>query len=341
MEFLYDLANFAAKTGLIILAIIIVLLAIVVLASRKRHRQSQELEVENLNDHYKWLKDALQSQVLDKKEYKNLKKLEKKDKKAKKDDKTERSRVFVLNFDGDIKASAVDSLRQEITSILTLAKPGDEVVLKLESPGGMVSQYGLAASQLRRLKDAKVPLTICVDTVAASGGYMMACVGDRIMAAPFAVVGSIGVVAGVPNFHRLLERHNVDYREFTAGEFKRTVSTFGEITPTGVEKFKAQIEEIHALFKVFVSTNRPEVDIQRVSTGEYWYGTHALGLGLIDEISTSDDYLYKKSKDADLYEISYSQPQKMGDKLLQRLIHGGEQAIIRAIGLVKRASYGI
>ncbi len=340
MEFLYELGIFATKTSLIILAILIVLVAIFNLAARNRSRQRQELSVDKLNDHYNWLRDVLHSQILDKKEFKNIKKLEKKEKKAKKQE-ANRNRLFVLNFEGDIKATAVGSLREEITSILTLAKPGDEVVMKLESPGGMVSQYGLAASQLRRLRDAKIPLTVCVDTVAASGGYMMACVADKILAAPFAVVGSIGVVAGVPNFHRLLERNNVDYQEFTAGEFKRTVSTFGEVTPAGVEKFKSQIEEIHSLFKSFVSTNRPAIDIKKVSTGEYWYGSHAVELGLIDQITTSDDYLFSKAKEADLYEICYSHPEKMSDRLIKRLAEAGELALIRAFGFVRRSRYGI
>lgn len=339
MEFLYELGLFAAKTGLTVAAILIVLVAIVVLASRNRSRHRKELSVEKLNEHYNWLKAVLQEQLLDKKELKALRKTEKKEKKAKKNE--ERKRLFVLNFEGDIKATAVDSLREEITSVLTLAKAGDEVVVKVESPGGMVSQYGLAASQLRRLRDAKVPLTVCVDTVAASGGYMMACVADRILAAPFSVVGSIGVVAGVPNFHKLLERHNVDYREFTAGEFKRTVSTFGEITPAGVEKFKSQIEEIHVLFKDFVSMNRPQIDIQKVATGEYWYASHAKALGLIDEIRTSDDYLYEKSKEAELYEIHYTHPQKIGDRLISRLAGAAELAFMRAFGFITRSRYGI
>lgn len=338
MEFVYDLGIFAAKTGFILFAIVFTLVMVIALTSRSRARHRHELSVEKLNDHYKWLKDSLQFQLLDKKELKALKKTEKKEKKKKPD--TDRKRVFVLKFDGDIKATAVDSLREEVTSILTLAKEGDEVVVKLESPGGMVSQYGLAASQLRRVRDAKIPLTACVDTVAASGGYMMACVADKIIAAPFAVVGSIGVVAGVPNFHRLLERHNVDYREFTAGEFKRTVSTFGEVTPAGVEKFKLQIEEIHTLFKNFVSMNRPQIDIQKVATGEYWYATPAKELGLIDEVRTSDDYLFEKSKDNDLYKISYSVPLKMSDRLVQKLAQASEQILVRGLSLLNRARYG-
>ncbi len=187
----------------------------------------------------------------------------------------QRKRLYVLNFDGDIRASATDNLREEITAVLNQSTEGDEVLVKVESPGGLVHGYGLAASQLRRIRDAEVPLTIAVDKVAASGGYMMACVADRIIAAPFAVLGSIGVLAQVPNFHRLLKKHDIDFELFTAGEYKRTVTMFGENTEKGREKFTEDLEETHDLFKDFVSENRPQLDIARVATGEVWYGTRS------------------------------------------------------------------
>ncbi|MGK3627588.1 protease SohB, partial [Acinetobacter sp. A11] len=148
-------------------------------------------------------------------------------------------KIFVLDFKGDIQASAVENLREEITLILATAKAGrDRIVVRLESPGGMVHGYGLAAAQLVRLRDAGFHLTICVDKVAASGGYMMACIANEIIAAPFAIVGSIGVVAQVPNFNRLLKEHNVDFELYTAGQYKRTVTMFGENTPEGKAKFE-------------------------------------------------------------------------------------------------------
>lgn len=247
---------------------------------------------------------ALKSVVLSKKQFKKAQK----EQKAldKQQDKTERRRVFVMNFHGDIRGTAVASLREEVTAVLTIVQPEDEVVLRLESAGGLVHAYGLAAAQLLRIRDRGIKLTVAVDKVAASGGYMMACVADRVIAAPFAVLGSIGVVAQLPNFNRLLKKHDIDYEQFTAGQFKRTVTVFGENTDQGRHKFQEEIEETHLLFKDFVKTHRPQVDLTQVATGEHWYGTRALDCQLVDELRTSDDYLLGASTGADLYEIAYT-----------------------------------
>nr|WP_277608413.1 protease SohB [Microbulbifer elongatus] len=224
-------------------------------------------------------------------------------------------RLFVVHFDGDIKASALSNLREEITAILQIAGKKDEVVVCLESPGGMVANYGLAASQLARVRSAGVHLTIVVDKVAASGGYMMACVADRILAAPFAMLGSIGVVAQLPNFHRLLQRNDVDFELFTAGEYKRTVTMFGENTEEGKEKFQADLEEIHTLFQHFVQEFRPQLDIAKVATGEVWFGQRALDLALVDELKTSDEYLTARAANADLYQVEYKERQNIARKM--------------------------
>ncbi|WP_038341662.1 protease SohB, partial [Acinetobacter baumannii] len=200
-------------------------------------------------------------------------------------------KIFVLDFKGDIQASAVENLREEITLILATAKAGrDRVVVRLESPGGMVHGYGLAAAQLVRLRDAGFHLTICVDKVAASGGYMMACIANEIISAPFAVVGSIGVVAQVPNFNRLLKEHNVDFELYTAGQYKRTVTMFGENTPEGKAKFEEELQQTHVLFKHFVEKYRPQLNVDKVATGEHWYGQDALDLNLVDKLSVHDKF---------------------------------------------------
>nr|WP_010132275.1 protease SohB [Microbulbifer agarilyticus] len=231
------------------------------------------------------------------------------------DEPAQRKRLFVVHFDGDIKASALSNLREEITAILQVAGKEDEVVVCLESPGGMVANYGLAASQLARVRSAGVKLTIVVDKVAASGGYMMACVADRILAAPFAMLGSIGVVAQLPNFHRLLQRNDVDFELFTAGEYKRTVTMFGENTPEGKEKFQNDLEEIHTLFQHFVHEYRPQLDIAKVATGEVWFGQRALDLALVDELKTSDEYLTSRAANADLYQVEYKERQNIAKKM--------------------------
>ena len=227
-----------------------------------------------------------------------------------------KQRVFVIDFKGDVMATEVDSLREEVTVVIGIARAGDEVVVRLESSGGAVHSYGLAASQLARLRNRQIPLTVCVDKVAASGGYMMACVAPKVLAAPFAILGSIGVVAAVPNLHRLLEKHGVDYENFTAGRYKRTVSLLGPITDEGREKFKEQLEETHVLFKRFVHEMRPKLDIEQLATGEHWYGTQAVELGLVDELATSDDYLLARSSEARVFEVLCERPRTMRERAM-------------------------
>ncbi|MGK8803615.1 protease SohB [Acinetobacter seifertii] len=225
-------------------------------------------------------------------------------------------KIFVLDFKGDIQASAVENLREEITLILATAKAGrDRVVVRLESPGGMVHGYGLAAAQLVRLRDAGFHLTICVDKVAASGGYMMACIANEIISAPFAVVGSIGVVAQVPNFNRLLKQHNVDFELYTAGQYKRTVTMFGENTPEGKAKFEEELQQTHVLFKHFVEKYRPQLNVDKVATGEHWYGQDALDLNLVDKLETSDEYLLALLPQYDVYVINTRKKATLGEKL--------------------------
>jgi len=263
--------------------------------------------------------DESMQKAEEKKLHKAKKKQAKLDKKAHKADaeaeEEVKSRVFVLSFVGDVSASAVSHLREEVTAVLTQATSNDEVVVKLESPGGMVHSYGLASSQLDRVRQAKIPLTVCVDEVAASGGYMMACVADKILAAPFAVIGSIGVVAQMPNFSKVLKKNDVDYEILTAGKYKRTMTMLGENTDAARKKFVAELEEVHVLFKSHVSTMRPKVDIDKIATGETWYGTQALDLALVDGIQTSDDYLVTRSKEARLFEVVFERKKKIHERL--------------------------
>ena len=306
MEFLSEYGMFLAKTATLVAALLVVVGGIVALARRggEQPESRGRLDIRYLNDGYDSMAFAIKASTLPKKAFKQFQKERKA--RDKEREKAQRRRVFVLNFHGDIRAAAVASLREEVTAVLTATQPEDEVVLRLESAGGLVHAYGLAAAQLLRIRDHQVKLTVAVDKVAASGGYLMACVADRIIAAPFAILGSIGVIAQLPNFNRLLKKHDIDYEQFMAGEFKRTVTIFGENTEKGRHKFQEEIEVTHALFKEFVKTHRPPVDLDRVATGEYWFGARALECRLVDELRTSDDYLLAASADADLYEIVYT-----------------------------------
>ncbi|MBL4827526.1 MAG: protease SohB [Spongiibacteraceae bacterium] len=321
MEFLGNYGLFLAKSLTVVIAALIVVAGVVAISSRGRRDEEGEIEVSLLNDNYDAMENALKAVVLDdtqlKHELKEQKKQQKEErKKSKKSEESERKkRIYVISFDGDVKASAVDSLREEVTAVLTMAEREDEVVVRLESPGGMVHTYGLAASQLARITQKEIPLTIAVDAVAASGGYMMACIGNKILAAPFAIIGSIGVVAQLPNFHRLLKKNDIDYEQFTAGEYKRTVTMFGENTEKGREKFTAELEDTHELFKSFVAEHRPQVNVKEVATGEIWYGTRALEHHLIDDVQTSDEYLLSLREECKIYTVKFTTKKTLQEKL--------------------------
>lgn len=319
MEYLAEFALFLAKAGTILIGLIVVISMIAGLGQKTGGRREHRghIRVTKLNEWYESMTETLKKAALEGYLIKYQSKLEKRRRKqeraAKKkqlknlagEGKPHRKRIFVLNFDGDMKASATANLKEEITTILGTAVAEDEIVVRLESSGGLVHSYGFAASQLSRIKGRNIPLTVCVDKVAASGGYMMACVADKILAAPFAVLGSIGVVGQLPNFHRLLQKIPVDYEMQTAGEYKRTVTMFAENTEHDRQKFIEDLEETHALFKDFIRTNRQELDIDAVATGETWYGTKALDKGLIDQIQTSDEYLSSQVDSADIFEVEY------------------------------------
>lgn len=338
LEFLAEYGLFLAKvvTGIIGFGILV---AIITSASQKngQGQDKGELEISPLNDQYDDVSETMSIALLDpasqKAEAKKLRKEQKKRAKAKTKnsdiDIKSKKRVFVVKFNGNVSASAVTNLREEVTAILTQATSDDEVVVKLESSGGMVHSYGLASSQLDRLRKQSIPITICVDKVAASGGYMMACVGDKILAAPFAIIGSIGVVAQLPNFHRLLKKHDIDFELLTAGEHKRTLTVFGENTEQGREKFIEDLQDTHQLFKAYVAERRPKIDIDKVATGDVWFGSRALELSLVDELMTSDEYLASQAKESKVYEINYVQKKKLPQRLGIAAEHSADRLITK------------
>lgn len=314
MDFLLEYAGFLARAVTILLVIVAILSFTAAMRLRGRTRTG-ELSVTHLNEFYTDLKEHIEFNVLDKAQLKAVKKANKLKQEQDKKNNSEKKRIYVLDFEGDIKASATENLRHEITALLSIAKPSDEVVLRLESGGGMVHSYGFAASQLARLREANIPLTVCIDKVAASGGYMMACIGDKILSAPFAAVGSIGVVAQIPNIHRLLKKNNIDIEVLTAGEYKRTLTMLGENTEAARQKFLQELQTTHDLFKQFVAEFRPQLDIDAVATGEVWLGTDAQRLTLVDTLQTSDAYLSKHAQDADVFLLEFIHKKSLQERV--------------------------
>tara|TARA_B110000211_G_scaffold99982_1_gene116388 strand:+ start:7621 stop:8802 length:1182 start_codon:yes stop_codon:yes gene_type:complete len=340
LDFLYEYGLFLAKVVTFCVAAIVVI-GFLVMAGQNRRQLSKagHIEVRNLNEEFEDMTDTLDHAMMDKFQFKQLRKSqEKADKLQTKQDKADakrqakqvkvegssvtsedevpgaKKRTFVLDFDGDVKASAVEFLRHEISAIISVAKVTDEIIMRLDSSGGMVHTYGLAASQLGRINTANIPLTICVDQIAASGGYMMACMANHITAAPFALVGSIGVVAEVPNVHRLLKKHSIDVEVLTAGEHKRSLTVMGENTRKGRDKFVEDLQQTHGLFKSWVKQQRPYLDIDKVANGDVWYGQQAIDMGLVDAVGTSDEVLQEAVKQSDVLLIEYVAKKTIGEK---------------------------
>ena len=324
MEYLAHYLLFLGQALTIAITTLIIVAGIAAIASKGKAKQKGKISIKPLNKHFDEVRSTIDGVILDKKEQKALKK-SKKDKPNK--NALSKRKLFVIHFHGDIKASAVAALREEVTAVLLTAKQKDRVLVCLESGGGMVNAYGLAASQLQRLKSAKLHLTIAIDKVAASGGYMMACVADQIIAAPFAVVGSIGVVAQLPNFHRFLKEKNIDFEQLTAGEYKRTLTMFGENTKEGRSKMQEDINETQELFKKFIKANRSCVNIDEVATGEHWFATQAIELKLVDALQTSDDFILQQRNQYDLFNLKYEIKKSLSKKLA-----GGANALLYKFG---------
>ncbi|MBT1726460.1 protease SohB [Enterobacter quasimori] len=338
MELLSQYGLFLAKIATVVIAIAVVAVLIVNLTQRKRQRG--ELRITRLSEQYKEMQEEMSLALLDSHQQKLWHKAQKK--KHKQEAKTAKAkaklaapqdeakpRVYVLDFKGSMDAHEVSSLREEVTAVLAVAKPQDQVVVRLESPGGVVHGYGLAASQLQRLREKQIPLTVAVDKVAASGGYMMACVADKIVAAPFSIIGSIGVVAQIPNFNRFLKNKEIDIELHTAGQYKRTLTLLGENTEEGRQKFREDLNETHHLFKDFVHRMRPSLDIEQVATGEHWYGTQAQEKGLVDEVGTSDDLLLNLMDGRELVGVRFTQRKRLLDRFTNSAAESADRMLLR------------
>ncbi|MBO2913007.1 protease SohB [Enterobacter sichuanensis] len=338
MELLSQYGLFLAKIATVVIAIAVVAVLIVNLTQRKRQRG--ELRITRLSEQYQEMQEEMSLALLDTHQQKLWHKAQKK--KHKQEAKAAKAkaklnalqdkvipRVYVLDFKGSMDAHEVASLREEVTAVLAVATPQDQVVVRLESPGGVVHGYGLAASQLQRLREKQIPLTVAVDKVAASGGYMMACVADNIVAAPFAIIGSIGVVAQIPNFNRFLKNKEIDIELHTAGQYKRTLTLLGENTEEGRQKFREDLNETHHLFKDFVHRMRPTLDIEQVATGEHWYGVQALEKGLVDAVGTSDDLLLNLMDGRELVGVRFTQRKRLLDRFTNSAAESADRLLLR------------
>lgn len=162
------------------------------------------------------------------------------------------------------------------------------VALQINSPGGSAAQSHLIFQRIRALADEKkIPVFAFVEDVAASGGYMIACAADEIVCDPSSIVGSIGVVGGSFGFEKLIDKIGVERRLYTSGENKAMLDPFLPEKAEDVAKLKAIQKDIHEHFIALVKSRRGDKLDSRESalfTGEYWTGSRAKELGLIDSI---------------------------------------------------------
>lgn len=332
----------AAIVLLVILGAVAGLMALFSIAGLRARPQAR-LEARSLNDEWTERKRTLESFFLSKKELKARLKADRESEKERIEGRTEKKRLWVIDFKGDMAASGVDCLRNEITSILEVAANGapdparpplDEVLLRIDSPGGTVTGYGHAAAQVERIRHAGLKVTVAIDEIAASGGYMMAVVASEIIAAPFAVIGSIGVVGQVPNIHRLLKRFDVDVLELTAGNNKRPVSLLGPLSDDGIQTFKKQLADTHRLFKDHVHRYRPGLDIEAVTQGDIWHGQDAVSVKLIDRLMTSDEFIDRARHEhgMDVFQVKWLPARSWRDRLEASGVSLLEKAISRTLG---------
>ncbi len=355
MEFLAEYGMFLAKALTLVFCVLLVFGNLIPMVRGREQDERGNLKVTKVNDRWTYSRDQMHALMVSGKARKQAKKESKKRakeqakqaakadsdpaKKGRGSGSGRKPRLYCMNFKGDIQAKATASLREEVTAILSVARPDDEVVVNIESPGGIVHGYGFAASQLDRVRKAGVSLVAVVDKVAASGGYMMACVADRIHAAPFAVIGSVGVVAQLPNFHRLLDKHDIDFELHTAGDHKRTLTLFGENTEAGRQKFREDLEEAHSLFKAHIGAHRSGLDVDAIATGEIWFGTKALEMGLVDEIETSDEYILSRVEDYDIFEVQFVPKKRLHEKLSQNVENSVSSVVAGLISRIRSSRY--
>ncbi|WP_284442983.1 protease SohB [Buchnera aphidicola] len=337
MNLLINYELFLAKIITFIIISISTLILFYKIIKRKKNNQSK-IKVTLLQDNYKNVKNQILLSTMQDFEkkiwFEKEKEKNKKNKKKILDNKNQylqnkKKKLYILDFKGDVYANEVIGLREEISAILSVANENDEVLLRLESSGGVIHGYGLAASQLNRLRQRGIRLTISIDKIAASGGYMMACVADYIVAAPFAIIGSIGVVGQMPNFNKLLKKCNIDIELHTAGDYKRTLTMFGNNTESTRNKFCEELNATHKLFKNFIKEMRPSLDIESVSNGEHWFGTIALQKKLVDQIATSDDILMSKIEEYTLLSIKYIYNKKMLERFTSSVVHNISKTLLK------------
>lgn len=233
-----------------------------------------------------------------------------------------RKTAVLLSFNGDINATEVIEFGRAVSMIVQMKDLVSEVYIIINSGGGVVNGYGLLASEIERLHYSEIETYALIDQVAASGGYMAACVANHVVAAPFAYIGSIGVVSEMPNFNQILSDNGINIEQHTAGKSKRTVTPLGKITDEDRNEFKKKLERIHRSFINHVSHYRNINDADEnknsiIFSGDYWIAeeTVELELGLVDEISTSQEFLLDKMKEYNIIEITFQENKTKKSKL--------------------------
>jgi serine protease SohB len=208
------------------------------------------------------------------------------------------------------------------------------VALSINSPGGSPVQSHLIFRRIRELADEhKRPVIAFIEDAGASGGYMIACAGDEVIADPYSIVGSIGVVGGSFGFDKLIAKIGVERRLYTSGEHKAMLDPFLPENPDDVERLKKLQRHIHEDFIALVKSRRgaklqgPENDL---FSGEYWTGKKAMELGLVDAIGDLRGTLRERFGDKVVTPLITAERGFLGRRILGV---AGSDAMQAAVGL--------
>jgi signal peptide peptidase SppA len=194
-----------------------------------------------------------------------------------------------LDFDG----------QKEIIERAFSIKKAPAIAISINSPGGSPVQSHLIYSHIRKLaKKNKKKVLVFAEDVAASGGYLIACAGDEIYANSSSIVGSIGVIYASFGLQELIKKAGIQRRVYTAGKNKSTLDPFTEEKQEDIERLKKIQLELHADFIKVVEDSRSSKlkkdNNPDLFTGEFWSGSTAKKLGLIDEIGNADDVIKQR-----------------------------------------------
>ncbi|WP_343192796.1 S49 family peptidase [Buchnera aphidicola (Taiwanaphis decaspermi)] len=306
MEFIYSYILFIIKTLSVLFFLHLFSKIIIIYILKKNDIYlNNTLKVELLNNHYKKLKNDLS--FFQKKKIINQKNVYNK-----------KSNLYILDYNDKIKKNKIKKLREEISSIILVAKKNDEVLLRLENTSDIVYEYGLVIAQLQRLRKKGIKLIISIDKIVSNGGYIIACVADHISASPFSIIGPINIVVNIPNIDKYTQTSNLNNQLNDCNTFTK-LTLIKNNTKIYVNKIFNKLDIKKYIRNSFIKDMRPSLNLNKIFNQNYWIGENAINEKLIDSINTSDDILFSKKDTHNLLKIKYVYKSNIVEKYIVTL----------------------